>query len=363
MLYSLLSLVAICWLGALLAKIGWGRYLSAPAIIIVIAIFTSNVGVLPIDPTIFGGIVSYIVPASIALLLVQANLRHLWRDGGPLVLLFMLAVAVTMFAGVLALLTFANDNELAQLVPVLVATYIGGSVNFVAASQPLAADQPDLVAAALAADAVVGVSYLVVLAAVSGLAALKNTPDKSSEIVVDNSDDSTLPVLLSLPISLALAAFVVAVAQALVWWTGLNSLFYLFIITLSVLIANTFPQFLGRLTIASDLGVSGMYLFFAVIGGSTQLSAISAMLLPVVGLAAFIVIVHALLFFTLGRILNKDFATLITVSNACILGPAAAAAVASSSGWLHLVALGTLCGVLGYVIANFAIVLLLPLLT
>ncbi|EED35594.1 conserved hypothetical protein [Luminiphilus syltensis NOR5-1B] len=295
--------------------------------------------------------------------MVQANLHHLWRDGGPLILLFMLAVAVTMFAGVLALLTFTKDNELSQLVPVLVATYIGGSVNFVAASQSLAVEQPELVAAALAADAVVGISYLVVLAAASGLAALNYNPDTNSEIVVDNSDDSTLPVFASLPISLAAAAFIVAVAQALVWWTELDSLFYLFIITLSVLIANAFPAFLGRLTIAPKLGVSGMYLFFAVIGGSTQLSAISTMFLPATGLAAFIVIVHALLFFIIGRILKKDFATLITVSNACILGPATAAAVASSRGWSHLVALGTLCGVLGYVIANFLIILLFPLLT
>lgn len=363
MLLPLLGLISICLAGVLLARWGWGRYLSAPAIIIMIAMLASNTGVLPIHGALYSGIVDHIVPASIPLLLAHANLRHLWLSAGPLVLLFLLAAAATMVAGVLALLLLTDNSSLAQLVPVFVATYVGGSVNFVAASQTLIIDQPDLVSAALAADAVVAVFYLVILATLSNFTSSKPTVETTVNSSVVDGDGKTLPNWLALTVAILFSAAVVVGAHMLVWLSDAPSLLYLYIIALAVMAANVFSKFLGRIHSAPTLGVAGMYLFFAVIGSSTQLSAITLLLLPVLALAALIVIVHATIFFGVGRFFYKDVAALMTISNACILGPASAAAVASSRGWHHLVAPGTLCGVLGYVIANFLILLLLPLLS
>lgn len=62
-------------------------------------------------------------------------------------------------------------------------------------------------------------------------------------------------------------------------------------------------------------------------------------------LLAFVVVV--------GRWLKLDLAEVLIASNACILGPAPAAALAASKGWPPLVAPGILVGMLGYAIATF----------
>ena len=52
-------------------------------------------------------------------------------------------------------------------------------------------------------------------------------------------------------------------------------------------------------------------------------------------------------------LLRMDIAMLIIAANACILGPATAAAMAAGMGWRDLVTPGLLAGVLGYSIATF----------
>ena len=50
---------------------------------------------------------------------------------------------------------------------------------------------------------------------------------------------------------------------------------------------------------------------------------------------------------------TRLLAEALVASNACIMGPATAAAIAAGQGWRGLVTPGLLIGILGYVIANF----------
>lgn len=62
---------------------------------------------------------------------------------------------------------------------------------------------------------------------------------------------------------------------------------------------------------------------------------------------------HLLVVVAVGALHRLDLAEVLIASNACILGPATAAALAASRGWKSLVGPGIVVGVLGYVIANF----------
>lgn len=61
---------------------------------------------------------------------------------------------------------------------------------------------------------------------------------------------------------------------------------------------------------------------------------------------------HALLLLLIGRALRVPARALLVASNACVLGPPTAAAMAVSRGWHDLVTPGLLCGLLGYAVAN-----------
>jgi uncharacterized membrane protein len=65
------------------------------------------------------------------------------------------------------------------------------------------------------------------------------------------------------------------------------------------------------------------------------------------------VVVHLLALVPAGKLLTLDLAEVMIASNACILGPAPAAALAASKGWQPLVAPGILVGMFGYAIATF----------
>jgi uncharacterized membrane protein len=64
-------------------------------------------------------------------------------------------------------------------------------------------------------------------------------------------------------------------------------------------------------------------------------------------------VVHLVLIVVLGRLFRLDLAEVMIASNACILGPAPAAALAAGKGWRKLIAPGILVGLFGYAIATF----------
>ena len=96
-----------------------------------------------------------------------------------------------------------------------------------------------------------------------------------------------------------------------------------------------------------------MYLFFVVVGAGTDISILFSFGSVLIIYTFLICLLHAGVVITAGKLFQFNYAELITASNACILGPAPAAALAAHNKWHSLVTPGLLCGILGYVIANF----------
>jgi uncharacterized membrane protein len=83
-------------------------------------------------------------------------------------------------------------------------------------------------------------------------------------------------------------------------------------------------------------------------------SVFSATLLKIDSLFIIVmVVVHLCLLVIVGRWMKLDLAEVMIASNACILGPAPAAALAASKGWQPLDGPGILVGLFGYAIATF----------
>jgi uncharacterized membrane protein len=102
-----------------------------------------------------------------------------------------------------------------------------------------------------------------------------------------------------------------------------------------------------------ELGTFFMYIFFVCIGAGANLADVLGAALPIVFFIVVMVIVHLCLLVVIGKFLKLDLAEVLIASNACILGPAPAAALAASKGWHSLVAPGILVGMFGYAIATF----------
>ena len=183
------------------------------------------------------------------------------------------------------------------------------------------------------------------------LAARKGGEENESVLESGESQETTL--MTHIAFAVALSSLVCGVSGVIAEWIGLPGYAVLFITLFAVILANCFPRRLKTLRGEFELGTLFMFVFFAVIGASTNVSILLEHSIALMGFAAVVILVHLSLLLLVSRLFRFDLADTLIASNACIAGPATAAAMAASRGWTHLVVPSVMCGVLGYVIANF----------
>ena len=338
----------------------WGRQASGPVWAILFGLALSNFGVIPASAPVFTMVSDILVPAAIPLLLFKANLGRIFSEAGPMLTAFFIGVAGATAGAILGYAVLPLGENEAQLAGVFTATYTGGSMNFVAVAKAVGFDDSSQYAAAMAADNLVGTPYLLVLVLIPAIAwvrrwfpsAIIAEAEKAGQAEHQDLDHGAIN-LLHMSGGLALSLLICALGYGVAELLGVGRYGILFITALAVALANLMPERLARLEGDFALGTFFMYLFFVTIGASAKLLALAGDALVLVPFAVIIVATHLVVLMAGTRLLKIDLAEALVASNACIMGPATAAAIAAGQGWRHLVTPGLLIGVLGYVIANF----------
>lgn len=334
-----------------------GGNLSAPAIIIIGGIAFSNLGLVPKSAAIYGGIFTYVVPAAIAALLLKADLRKIFTETGTMALPFVVSALSVIAGGLVASLVFNIGPEEHKLAGTMVASSIGGSMNFVAVSNAMQFEDQSLLSSALATDSVVGVSYLLLMSVFTATAWFVRR-SQTAVSAAPQADAVEAParsgnLLISLTVVLALSTAIAALGGFLAQYVGLAAFSVLAITVIAVAVANLFRRPLANVALDGEFGSFGMYLFFFAVAASTDLSSFIENAGPVMAFALTMISVHAAIVLLVARALRWDLAEVFVAANACVLGPATAAGLAGSRGWQHLVTPGIMCGLAGYVAANF----------
>lgn len=359
-------LLLLVWVGYTAERTKWGAALSAPLIILLLSFAIGNLGVLPSSAPIYGVVQGILVPLAIPLLLFSADLRVVFLESRRMVVAFSLVTVFTIIGGLIGAYSVGMGAFEAELVGVLSASYIGGSANFIATAKAVGFADSSLYSAALTADALGAMFFLTLLMALPAVKWIaKRFPPTSAGVSESAGQASTeteqaatttskTPSEGGVVFALLLSAAVCALGLVIAAWLPIEGMFIIAITLLSLLIANLAPQRV-RDSIQFDypLGTIFMYVFFATIGLGTNLSSMVGAAIPIVLFLVVLVIVHILLLVIVGSRLRFTLAEMMIASSACILGPAAAAALAASKGWRHLVTPGMLVGVLGYAIATF----------
>ena len=338
----------------------WGRQASGPVWAILFGLLLSNFGLIPASAPVFSMVSDLLVPAAIPLLLFKANIRRIVAESGPMLVAFFIGVFGATAGAVLGYKILPLGDNAAELAGVFTATYTGGSMNFVAVSKAVGFDASSQYAAAMAADNLVGTPYLLVLVILPALNWVrKRFPSETIDIAraersehaaeVEHDSLNLLHMSMALALSLVICWAGYAIAEAL----GVGRYGILFITALAVAVANLFPARMAELEGDFALGTFFMYLFFVTIGASANIAALVGDAMVLVPYAIIILVVHMVVLGIGVKLLKIDLAEALVASNACIMGPATAAAIAAGQGWKHLVTPGLLTGVLGYVIANF----------
>lgn len=364
-------------------KYRWAAKLSGAIICLIFALVLSNFGIIPMNATVWDVVWSYIVPLAIPLLLLQCDIRKIGKDTGRILIIFLLSSLGTVAGAIIAYCALSKYiPELAAISGVFTGTYIGGGVNFAALSDAFSVSS-SMISAATVADNLLMVIYFFALIMIPGIKFFQKYykhphMDELEKQLDANKEDKTATAIYwkAKEISLIDIAFCIATAFVIVFLSEnianifkaifarentliniLRTLFgnkYLWITTISMILATAFPKFFGNIKGSNEIGTFLIYLFFFVIGVPASIILIITNSPLLLVFAAIIVIINMLFSLIFGKIFGFSLEEIIIVSNANVGGPTTAAAMAVSKGWNKLVAPAMLVGTLGYVIGTYA---------
>lgn len=369
-------------------RYNWASKVSGAIIALIMAMVLANFSIIPIHCVLYDDIVwGIVVPMGIPLLLLQCNIKKIWKETGRMLTVFLIGAMGTIvgaFAAYFALrVPFGDAQGLAKVAAMMTGSYIGGGVNFAAmASQYDAGDA--LSASATVADNLLMAAYFFVLIAFAGMKFFRNhfTHPHIDEVErnAGNSDEAQTQAAAfwsRKDISLKDIAYNFAYCIAVVWLSRIIAGYitgmvganpdpfmdfigkffgsqYVWITTISMLVATYGSKRVEALHGSQEIGTYLIYLFLFVIGVPANIITVvrDAPLLLV--LTTIMVVVNMLFCFVAAKIFHFDLEDAIIASNANIGGPTTAAGMAISQGWAKLVGPAMLIGTLGYVIGNYA---------
>jgi len=342
--------------GLLAERTRWGRKVSAAVLAIGAGFALSNLGVIPASAPAYDAVWTYLVPLAIPLLLIEADLRKILREAGPTLIAFGIGAVGTVLGTVIAFNLVPLGPEGFKLAGIFCATYIGGSINYVAASEAMNLRSGDLLTAGIAADNLVMTVYFLILFALPSLPWLRKhfadrhpEGDAAAVPVTEDSGDRLAGTVTGVALSAVLCAVGYGVATAI----GVKTAAILIVTALAVALATFFPARMARLRGASDIGVAFMMIFFAVLGATANIGVVLKEGPILFLFAALILLVHLVVLLVGGRLLRLDLREIVIASNANMGGPTTAAAMAVARRWPTLVTPAILCGTLGYAVAKF----------
>ena len=349
------------------ARFSWAKTLSAALLALLGGLVLSNTGILPFASPAYEFVGDHFMLIAIPLILFKADLRVILVQGGRTLLAFLVAAA-GIVAGAFVAFFLIDVPESARYAGMLVGGYTGGGLNFVAVTQAVGMDDPDLRTAALAAESLAGISYLFVLALLPGVAAIRRWfPIRGPELErpgaegvrgdVRESAETTRAIgsdwPLHLTVGIALSLLVCAVGVWLATLVGRPQYSVLGVTVVAVLVANVAPGAMSRLKCDQELGMLLLYVFFVVYAAGADIRSLLGAAVLMLGYACVVIVVQMAVSAVGARIFRFSHAEILTASNACVLGPPTAAALAAGRGWHGLVTPGLLTGVFGYVVGNF----------
>lgn len=335
-----------------------GSRLSAVVITILFTFVLSNLSIIPTDAPAYDMVWYYVVPLAIPLLLFKANLKKIIRESGPTLIAFLVGGIGTVIGTVIAFSLIPLGHDGWKMAAIFCATYVGGSMNYVAAAEAVQLQAGDLLTAGIAADNLVMTLYFLLLFALPTsrlLLRLFSNRKAEAESPIDQTayqKDSSLS-LMSLGKSITIGLAICAAGFFLEGLIGIRGSAILIITAIVVVLASSFPTAMGNIKGADKLGFLLMQVFFAVIGASANIPVVIAVGPVLFVFAALILSIHLLFLLGAGKLLKLDLREMVIASNANMGGPTTAAAMAASRKWNHLVIPAILCGTLGYAIGTF----------
>lgn len=355
-------------------KYKWASKVTGAIIALLGAIVFANLKIIPTQSVVYDSVWGYVVPVAIPLLLLKADIKKIKNESGRMLGSFHIGALGTIVGTFIsAFLLSAVIPHVAEIAGMMTGSYIGGGANFVAMTSAFKTPE-NITNATIVADNLVMAVYFFISMSLSSVVLLKNKFGLATQGESEEGGSSTywtkkeislkdIAICLAIAFSVAsLSNFLSEYITAVIPTTNAflkvaNSILgnmYLIMTTLMIIVATVFSKQLDSINGAEEIGTFLIYLFFVVLGVPASISEIiknGAFILVFCMLA---VCIHLIVTLSLGKLFKFKLDELLLASNACIGGPTTAVAMAIAKGWNSLIVPTMIAGVWGYVLGNYA---------
>ena len=332
-----------------------GKKLSGVVIAMFSMMLLANLKLVPGSAPSYDFVFHWVVPVAIPMFLFKANLVAIFRETGKTLVAFFIGGIGTIIGALMMFFLLNRGEQSLKALGLFTATYVGGTINFVAISEILEI-KGDMLASAVAADNVVMAVALIFLFLVPTMKLsqkffkfdeneyLSDTDGKKHQETLFGGQD----VVYALSISFVIAGLSMYAAGFI---GHIPSILISTVVT--VALATIFPRFFTSIRGSEEIGIFLMYLFFAVVGASADFSVILKNGIYLFLFAAGTLSIHLTVILIGGKLLGIPLPEILIASNANLGGPTTACGMAMAKRWDKLIAPAVLVGIFGYAIATF----------
>ena len=380
---AVLAILATCAAGAKLAeeKTKLGANISAPLLAMASAMLLATTGIIPSSSPALDLVWRALMPLAVALSLLGVNLRDAARTSGPALAAFAVGAIGSIVGTVVAFALVGSSlgPDSWRVAACLCASYVGGSLNYAATAQALGLSAAPGGQAALAAG--MAADNLAMAVFLSALMVAKAKPPETkkekafaswletsagddgnaggNEARVTNGGPSARTVACALAAALVFLELGKLLTRAFGLPAGTSLGVSSALIPAVAFIARSLPgsgfMDAGSEPFAGSDAVGGalMLVFFAALGASADPAVAVRAGGPALAFIAIQLATHLAFVLAIGKGAMKLPAwAVLTASNACVGGPATAAAMASARGWAAAVQPAIVVGTVGYVVGT-----------
>ena len=352
----------------LLQNTKFGRSLGAPLLMIILGIILMNTHVVPAYHDVYGVFLSYAVPLSMSILLMNVDIKSMLSlSKQPLLAMCSAVLCVSVSAVIFGVVFSKFIPESWRMAGMFVGTYTGGSANLTAIAYGLDT-AADTIAAANAADYVIGMPLMMILFA---LPAFMNqsqgwnrfwpyrltdeeradAPGLNGKKLLDAKEIALLDIGALLFLAFCINICSGTLSSMLFSDTFVSSGKILILTTVSILIGQI--PFIKKLKGKLDIGIFVAMFYYCVIGFLIDIKGFMGSTLSITVMLFFIVLLSFILHVLVLRLMKIKYEYALVSITAGVAEGTSAAMVASNGGWMSVVTIGVVLGALGAALGNY----------
>ncbi|UCF37292.1 MAG: DUF819 family protein [Acidobacteriota bacterium] len=387
MIQDPMAVFAVCALLCALvfwsAQQDWAKafYRVVPSVVLVyyLPTLSTTFGIIPTSSPVYDWMRDYLLPASLFILMMTADVRAIFRIGPKALVVMLSGTLGVIIGGPIAFLIFKSwlDPDSWKALAALSGSWIGGGGNFAAIKESVGASDASI-GPIIIVDTAVGYTWTGILLFLVNFQKRFDTWLRADSAIFAELNErlASFQERTSRPIRVADALATVALGflgavlcRELGMWLfeatdpvlmgiapSLASIFSMF--TWMVILITTLGIGLSftRLRRVEDgggskIGYAALYLFLASLGAKADLAGLlSAPILLLVG--AVWIAFHVIFLFAAARLLRAPL-FLVAVGSQANIGGAATAPIVASAFYEALAPVGLLMGVMGYLVGTY----------